>query len=44
MVGAIPINTTTAAGYTINTTYDFHSNGTRTGIVINIAAGNYDFM
>ena len=36
MVGAIPLNDTTAANFAINTTYDFHSNGTRSGIVVSL--------
>ena len=39
MVGAIPINTSTPVGYTINTTYDFSSNGTRSGIVVSLSGG-----
>jgi hypothetical protein len=37
MLAGIRLNTTYAAGYALNTTYDFHSNGSRFGIVINIA-------
>jgi hypothetical protein len=41
MLAGIPLNTTYPAGYAINTTYDFVSNGTRSGIVINVAPGKY---
>jgi len=34
MIGSVPLNTTIPAGFAINTTYDFHSNGTRSGIVL----------
>jgi hypothetical protein len=36
MIGAIPLNDTTAASFAINSTYDFHSNGTRSGIVVSL--------
>jgi hypothetical protein len=36
IISAIPLDTTTAAMFAINTTYDFHSNGTRSGIVISL--------
>jgi hypothetical protein len=36
MIGAIPLNDTTPAMFAINTTYDFHANGTRSGIVVSI--------
>lgn len=41
MLAGIPLNTSYAAGYAINTTYDFRTNGTRSGIVVNVAPGKY---
>lgn len=34
LISAIPINTTNPVSFAINSTYDFHTNGTRSGIVI----------
>lgn len=42
MIGAIPLNDTTAANFAINTTFDFHSNGTRSGIVVSLPVCNYN--
>lgn len=36
MIGAVPLNDTSAAVFAINTTFDFHSNGTRSGIVVSM--------
>ena len=41
MTAGIPFNTTIPAIYAINTTYDFHTNGTRSGIVVGLPYGNY---
>lgn len=40
MIGAIPLNVTSAAMFSINSTYDFHSNGTRSGIVIGLPSSH----
>ena len=34
LISAIPINNTEPVSFAINSTYDFHTNGTRSGIVI----------
>ena len=39
MVAGIPINVTNHATFALNTTYDFHSNGTRSGLVVGIPTG-----
>lgn len=44
MIGAIPLNETTPAGFAINSTYDFHSNGTRSGIVISLPISTLSFI
>lgn len=44
MIAGIPLNTTTAATYAINTTYDFRTNGTRSGVVIGIPSCKYLFI
>ena len=41
MIGAIPLNVTTSAMFSINSTYDFHSNGSRSGIVIGLPSSKY---
>lgn len=40
MIGAVPLNTLTRAGFSLNTTYDFHTNGTRSGILITVPTTN----
>ena len=44
MIAGIKLNTTTPAIYAINTTYDFGTNGTRSGVVIGIPSCNFLFM
>lgn len=39
MVAGLPLNTASVANFAINTTYDFHTNGTRSGVVIGIPTG-----
>jgi hypothetical protein len=41
MMAGIPLNTTTPAVYSINTTYDFRTNGTRSGVVIGVPSCIY---
>lgn len=41
MVAGIPLNTSSVANFALNTTYDFHSNGTRSGLVIGLPVGNH---
>ncbi len=41
MIGAIPLNETSPAMFAINTTYDFASNGTRSGIVVSIPVSTF---
>ena len=40
-MAGIPLNTTTPAVYAINTTYDFRTNGTRSGVVIGVPSCNF---
>lgn len=40
MIGAIPLNVTTPAMFSINSTYDFHSKGTRSGLVIGLPSNH----
>lgn len=44
MIAGIRLNTTTPAIYAINTTYDFRTNGTRSGVVIGIPSCNFLFI
>jgi hypothetical protein len=44
MIAGIRLNSTTPAIYSINTTYDFGTNGTRSGIVIGIPTCKYLFI
>lgn len=41
MLAGIPLNVSTQATFAINTTYDFTTNGTRSGIVIGVPIGQY---
>jgi hypothetical protein len=41
VTAGIPLNTTTSTNFAINTTYDFHSNGTRSGVVIGLPSGTH---
>ena len=41
IVGAIPLNTSTPANFAINTTYDFETNGSRSGIVVGLPSVEY---
>ncbi len=34
MIGAYPINRTASATFGFNTTYDYHTNGTRIGLIV----------
>ena len=41
MVAGIPINVTNHANFALNTTYDFHTNGSRSGLVVGIPTGKF---
>ena len=41
MVAGIPLNVTSHAIFALNTTYDFQSNGTRSGLVLGIPVGTF---
>jgi hypothetical protein len=40
MMAGIPIDSDVSANFAINTTYDFRTNGTRSGVVIGLPTGN----
>jgi hypothetical protein len=44
IISAIPINSSTLANFALNTTYDFHTNGTRSGIVVGLPVRKYIFI
>lgn len=44
MVAGIPINVTNHANFALNTTYDFHTNGSRSGLVVGIPTGQYPHL
>lgn len=39
ILAGIPLNTTSNINFALNTTYDFHTNGTRSGLVVGIPTG-----
>jgi hypothetical protein len=41
MIASVPLNTTSGSVFSLNTTYDFHTNGTRSGIVITLPGCKY---
>ena len=44
MTAGIHLNVTTQATFAINTTYDFRTNGTRSGMVIGLPTGTFSFI
>jgi hypothetical protein len=44
MMAGIPIDSDITANFAINTTYDFRTNGTRSGVVIGLPSGQFPRM